>query len=465
MVEDTVSLAQTYEAYLRDEQITLVHVETGKEALRELETALPEVVLLDLVLPDMDGLDILKHIYETKLKVEVVVMTAHGSINTAVDAMRMGAFDFLIKPFSSERMRVTLNNALDHYHLTNIVETFKDTSRHEYFGFIGSSLPMQAVYRIIDSAAESKATVFITGESGTGKEVCAEAIHRRSNRADGPFIAINCGAIPKDLMESEIFGHVKGSFTGAVNDRHGAAQQADGGTLFLDEICELDLDLQTKLLRFVQTGTFQKVGGSKTESVDIRFVCATNRDPNVEVAEGRFREDLFYRLHVIPLTLPPLRQRGDDVLTIANHFLNAYSREEGKSFVRFSPRAEAVFNSYAWPGNIRQLQNAVRNIVVLNEGEAVGSEMLPAPLNELAETIIEDVQVEDVTERGGSANGVNSRHFLPRDEASIRPLEEMERDIIERAIEICGGNIPKAAERLAVSPSTLYRKRATWEQV
>lgn len=204
-----MSLARTYEEYLRHEPIHLVHVDTGKRALEEIKTTLPDVILLDLVLPDMGGLDILKHIYENKLNVEVVVMTAHGSVNTAVDAMRMEAFDFLVKPFNSERLRVTLNNALKHHHLTNMVETYKDTSREEYYGFIGASLPMQAVYRIIDSAAESKATVFITGESGTGKEVCAEAIHRRSNRSDGPFIAINCGAIPRDLMESEIFGHVK----------------------------------------------------------------------------------------------------------------------------------------------------------------------------------------------------------------------------------------------------------------
>jgi two-component system repressor protein LuxO len=226
-------------------------------------------------------------------------MTAHGSVNIAVEAMRLGAFDFLIKPFSAERLKVTLNNALKHRYLTNIVETYKDTGREKYFGFIGSSLPMQAVYRIIDSAAESKATVFIPGESGTGKEVCAEPLHKRSNRSGGAFVVINCGAI---------------------SARDGAAQRAHGGTLFLDEICVMDLDLQTKLLRFLQSGSFQKVGGFGTEVMDIRFVCATNRDPGVEVTEDRFREDLFYRLHVIPKNLPPLRERGGDMLAIANHY-------------------------------------------------------------------------------------------------------------------------------------------------
>lgn len=462
MVEDTLSLARTYQEYLHDEPINLVHAETGRQAFAELEAALPALVLLDLVLPDMDGLEILKHIHDRKLPVQVVVMTAHGSVNVAVEAMRLGAFDFIIKPFNAERLRVTLNNALSHRHLTSIVKELQVTGRQEYFGFIGSSLPMQAIYRIIDSAAESKATVFITGESGTGKEVCAEAIHKRSNRPDGPFIAINCGAIPRDLMESEIFGHVKGSFTGAVNDRDGAARRAHGGTLFLDEICEMDLDLQTKLLRFVQTGSFQKVGGGEIEEVDIRFVCATNREPTVEVAEGRFREDLFYRLHVIPMTLPPLRDRGDDVLAIANYFLNEYSREEGKSFVRFLPRAETAFNSYSWPGNIRQLQNAVRNIVVLNDGEDVSSRMLPAPLNELAVDIVETVSEEE--DADVSSPALMAGQFVPQDEQSIRPLDEVEREIIEQAISICGDNVPKAAARLGVSASTIYRKRSAWDE-
>ena len=257
LVEDTLSLARTYEAYLKDEAIELVHVETGAEALAVIAKRVPDALLLDLVLPDMNGIDILRDISEKELSTATIVITAHGSVNTAVDAMRYGAFDFLSKPFSADRLRVTLKNALQTRRLEEIVEIYKrDLDRREYCGFIGGSLAMQAVYRIIDSAASSKATVFISGESGTGKEVCAEAVHRQSQRVDAPFIALNCGAIPKDLMESEIFGHVKGAFTGAVANRNGAARQADGGTLFLDEICEMDLDLQTKLLRFVQTGTF-----------------------------------------------------------------------------------------------------------------------------------------------------------------------------------------------------------------
>ncbi len=458
MVEDTLSLARTYTEYLRDEPINLVHVETGGEGFRELDESLPDAILLDLMLPDISGLEILKHIHQQGLPVAVVVMTAHGSVNTAVEAMRLGAFDFIVKPFNADRLRVTLNNALENRRLASIVEVYRDSDRDQYFGFIGASLKMQAVYRIIDSAAESKATVFITGESGTGKEVCAEAIHSRSNRAGGPFVALNCGAIPRDLMESEVFGHTKGAFTGAVAEREGAARRADGGTLFLDEICELAPDLQTKLLRFVQTSSFQKVGGSITEKVDIRIVCATNRDPLAEVAAGRFREDLFYRLHVIPLALPRLNERDGDVLAIAKSFLADYSAEEHKAFSRFTPEVEAVMSAYNWPGNIRQLQNVVRNMVVLNEGDEITEEMLPAPLDDLVGAV-PSLNTNINVAAAGDARSGNGKATPD----AIRLLVDVERETIEAAILICGGNVPKAAASLGVSASTLYHKRTAWE--
>jgi two-component system repressor protein LuxO len=240
---------------------------------------------------------------------------------------------------------------------------------------------MRAVYDIIRSVAPSKASVFITGESGTGKELAAEALHKASPRAGKPFIALNCGAIPRDLLESEVFGHVKGAFTGATSDRVGAAKLADGGTLFLDEIGEMPLEMQVKLLRFVQTGTFGAVGSSRLERVDVRFVCATNRDPMLEVQAGRFREDLYYRLYVVPVQLPPLRERGDDVLLVARHFLTQFSREERRRFTGFAPEAERMLMAFSWPGNVRQLQNVVRNIVVLHDGPLVTAAMIPPPVN------------------------------------------------------------------------------------
>ena len=453
IIEDSPALAEVYRSYLRGEPYQVKHVGDGKSGMAELEKDPPEALLLDLKLPDMDGMEILKHIHDRQIPTSVVIITGHASVDVAIDAMRYGAFDFIEKPFSAKRVKVTLRNAVDRQNLNTLVERIRDDfQRDHYHGFIGSSLALQAVYRIIDSAAPSKATVFITGESGSGKEVCAEAIHRQSTRRDKPFIPLNCGAIPRDLMESEIFGHVRGAFTGASRDREGAAEMADGGTLFLDEIGEMDLDLQTKLLRFVQTGTFQRVGSTQLIKVDVRFICATNRDPELEVAEGRFREDLFYRLHVIPIHIPSLRERVDDILMLANHFLRKFAAEEHKAFREFAPEVEAVFMDYEWPGNIRQLQNVLRNVVVLYDAEQVTVDMLPPPLNGIAK-------------RGAAPLATPKLAARPAEigPQGIRPLHVVEKEAIERAIEFCEGNIPRAAALLEVSPSTIYRKRQAWQ--
>lgn len=451
LIEDSQSLSLVYQDYLRNEKIELHHVENGTKALEFIESNLPEVVFLDLNLPDMDGMDILKSIHQQKQPCTVVIITAHGSVDIAVDAMRYGAFDFLEKPFNGKRLLVTLRNALNSRSLHDEVDQYRQDNRKQFHGFIGASLPMQSVYRIIESAAPSKATVFITGESGTGKEVCAEAIHKQSPRKKQPFIALNCAAIPHDLMESEIFGHVKGAFTGAASERKGAAMLANGGTLFLDEICEMDIDLQSKLLRFIQTGSIQKVGSSKTEEVDVRFVCATNRNPQDEVKAGRFREDLFYRLHVIPVQLPALRERENDILLIADNFLSTYSAEEHKEFSGMTPECEVIFLNYPWPGNIRELQNAIRNIIVLNNAPLIQKEMLPPPLN-----AFDTCKVEKQSLIAKDSIEINAEGD------DIIPLCQVEKQAIERAISHCDGNIPQAAALLDVSPSTIYRKRQSW---
>ncbi|ODZ44350.1 quorum-sensing sigma-54 dependent transcriptional regulator LuxO [Vibrio parahaemolyticus] len=444
MVEDTASVAALYRSYLTPLGIDINIVGTGRDAIESLNHRIPDLILLDLRLPDMTGMDVLHAVKKSHPDVPIIFITAHGSIDTAVEAMRHGSQDFLIKPCEADRLRVTVNNAIRK--ATKLKNEADNPGNQNYQGFIGSSQTMQQVYRTIDSAASSKASIFITGESGTGKEVCAEAIHAASKRGDKPFIAINCAAIPKDLIESELFGHVKGAFTGAANDRQGAAELADGGTLFLDELCEMDLDLQTKLLRFIQTGTFQKVGSSKMKSVDVRFVCATNRDPWKEVQEGRFREDLYYRLYVIPLHLPPLRERGEDVIEIAYSLLGYMSHEEGKNFVRFSQEVIDRFNSYEWPGNVRQLQNVLRNIVVLNNGKEITLDMLPPPLNQPLDRPYVSKLIEP------KAMTVSE----------IMPLWMTEKMAIEQAIEACDGNIPRAAGYLDVSPSTIYRKLQAW---
>jgi two-component system repressor protein LuxO len=457
IVEDSAPQARLYEQYLKHEKIDLCKVTTGSAMKTEMRTQLPDLILLDFKLPDMDGLQVLQWIKKEKYQCFVIIITGHSSIDMAVEMMRNGATDFIEKPISASRLKTSVNNLLEQARLKNIVTNFQKTfERDHYHGFIGSSLSMQAVYRIIDAAAPSKATVFITGESGTGKEVCAEAIHEQSPRAKRPFIALNCGAIPKDLMESEIFGHVKGAFTGALSERSGAASQANGGSLFLDEVCEMDPELQVKLLRFVQTGSFKKVGGNKLESVDVRFICATNRDPLADVASGRFREDLYYRLHVLPLQLPSLSERGNDIMQIATTFLNSYSQEENKNFERFSSEVIKVFvDQYSWPGNVRQLQNVIRNIVVLHNDQTVQLSHLPAPLN--SNTFSEKTPL--IPQTSSVTCTAESSILL------IRPLADTERETIEHAINYCDGNIPKAAALLDVSPSTIYRKKQTWENV
>ncbi|MGI9463845.1 MAG: sigma-54-dependent transcriptional regulator, partial [Aestuariivirgaceae bacterium] len=377
MVEDTISLAALYRGHLEAEGFKVDAAETGSQARRFCAANDYDAILLDLGLPDIPGIELLSEFRENQSGASIVIITANASISMAVQAVREGAYDYLIKPVTRDRLITTIKNALERTTLRQALKTSpaRDTEG-SFHGFIGASPVMCTIYQKIKSVAQSKASVFITGESGTGKELCAEAVHALSPRAAGPFVAINCGAIPKDLMESEIFGHLKGSFTGAISDREGAARLADGGTLFLDEICELDLALQTKLLRFLQTGLIQRVGSAATEEVDIRVICATNRLPLDEVRAGRFREDLYFRLHVLPVHLPPLRERGQDTLDIANHFLNQFAVEEGKRFKTFSNDAQSALIAHNWPGNIRELQNAVRQAIVLHDADIVERHML-----------------------------------------------------------------------------------------
>jgi two-component system repressor protein LuxO len=378
----------------------------------------------------------------------LIATSARGSVSFAVEAVRAGAADFLVKPYqSAELVKRLLHVMLSGAH--EAPETAGAKIADGFEGFIGASNAMHAIYEQIKRISPSKAPVFITGESGTGKEVAAEAIHARSDRASGPFIALNCSAIPKELMESEIFGHVKGAFTGAHEDRAGAAELAHGGTLFLDEICEMDLALQAKLLRFVQTGTVRRVGDTKTRNVNVRFVCATNRAPMREVEAGNFREDLFYRLHVLPLHLPPLRERAGDIVRLAASFLARCAEEEGRGFRGFTADADAALEAFGWPGNVRQLQNMIRRVVVLHDGTEVSAEMLSLPDGD----------------RPATHEPSRDTGPLPRIESpSIAPLWRQEQRIIEEALKAFDGNAQKAAAALEVAPSTIYRKLQNWSR-
>ncbi len=306
-------------------------------------------------------------------------------------------------------------------------------------GFIGTSRAMQSIYAVLESAAPSAASIFITGASGTGKDIAAQALHKCSPREHKSFIPLNCAAIPRELMESELFGHMKGAFTGAVETREGAVARAHDGTLFLDEICDMPMEMQGKLLRFLQDGRFTKVGGNKIEKSNVRIVCATNKDPAQEIAQGRFREDLFYRLHVIPIEMPLLKDRGHDIIELAEIFLHRYTALEHKRFTGFDPAALSILQKHDWPGNVRELENLIHQVTVLHNGPLVSAAMLPLYLAR------EKPLITDAPTKTG-----------------IRPLWEIEKQVIENAISRCNGNVARAAALLEISPSTIYRKKAGW---
>lgn len=399
----------------------------------------------------------------------LLALSENGSVSRAVAAMQAGAHDFIARPVSPDSLSGRMAELIAQHRPAPVHEPIlrqespsnslpedevaDNQIMKDFEGFIGQSPAMQGVYDQILRIASSKASVFITGESGTGKEVCAQALHTRSNRSDGPFIAINCSAIPSELMESELFGHVRGAFTGANSDRKGAAELADGGTLFLDEIGEMPLDLQAKLLRLIQTGSLRRVGGSSEIPLDIRFVAATNRDPLEEVRVGRFREDLFYRLHVLPIHLPPLRERSGDIMPLAQSFLTQYSLEEGKNFRLFSLEAEQMLSAFRWPGNVRQLQNTIRRLTVMYDGSMVEADHLP------------DLLRQDESFESELNQAISDLRAIGSTMAqTIQPFWQQEKQIIEGALTHFDGNISRAAAALEISPSTIYRKRMSWAQ-
>lgn len=434
---------------------------------------------IDILFADMettDGTNGLADLAQSAPQTSILAVSGSASVTMAVDAVSAGACDLLAKPIASGRLADRLKMALPGNNnsgkprngcplanaaktnskppettrkKTNLESTSGSAAQADFERFVGRSEAMRAVYAQISKMARSQAPAFITGESGTGKELCAEALHSRSGRAGHPFVAINCSAIPRDLMESEIFGHMRGAFTGAVDSRAGAAELANGGTLFLDEIGEMDLALQAKLLRFLQTGAVQRVGDARTRQVNVRIICATNRDPMTEIQAGRFREDLFYRLHVLPIQLPPLRARRADILSLAKTFLKRHAAEEGSHLSGFSAEAEEIILSHDWPGNVRQLENTVRQIAVMHDGEQVEASMLPVTVHSSSSFSAP----HDTFEMTG----------LFHEAGAIEPLWVRERKIIEETLIRFQGNIALAAAALEINPSTIYRKRQSWE--
>lgn len=448
---DTASLALAAIVGHWGETVHPIHCTTGRAAMSRLRSEAFDVILADMQAVSDLGTsqeEAFARLAQIAGSALILALSDNGSVSSAVAALRAGAHDYLSKPIGGAALAARLDELGQRHGKARAVscEPAKGTDS-DFEGFVGTSPQMQAIYDQILRIAPSVAPVFITGESGTGKEVSAEALHRRSSRAQKPFIALNAGAIPRDLMESELFGAVRGAYTGAHEDRKGAVEMADGGTLFLDEIGEMDLALQSKLLRFLQTGTITRVGESTARNVDVRVICATNRNPMQLVTEKKFREDLFYRLHVLPIHLPPLRQRPGDILPLAQNFLARFALEERKDFAGFTDDVADLFVAREWPGNVRQLQNLIRRIVVMFDGGPVNAGM---------------VNAADIESRGAPAPvpatmaGVLGQPILP--------MWQQEQRIIEEALDAFGGNIARAAAALEISPSTIYRKKIGWER-
>lgn len=467
LIEDTSSLQTLYGNILKGAgyDVTITGSLAGARAALAQEPA--EIVLLDLALPDGDGMELLAEVLKSAPSTRFIVITANGSVDRVVEAMRAGAFDFLLKPIDEQSLLNTIMNARAEIRRSRSLEDSSKTPSGPLGGFIGSSQAMEKVYAHIRSVAGSMASVFITGESGTGKEIAAEAIHALSNRSDGPFVPINCRAIPAGYLESEVFGHAEGAFPGARSAKPGAAALADGGTLFLDEVCEMDLGMQARFLRFLQTSTVHPMGNSEAKQINVRIICATSRDPHEEMRAGRLRADLYYRLHVVPLHLPELRNRGHDVIEIAEAVLQRLSRREGRAFTGLSDEVKELFLRHSWPGNVRQLTNVLWNVVVLGDGPVVTREALPADL--LAQ-IAAAHPAEDIAEAPGAAEMAPQPDGMisagtPQDAVALlvgTPLGEIERMVIEATIAAADGSVPQAARILDVSPSTLYRKLESW---
>ncbi|NTX13744.1 sigma-54-dependent Fis family transcriptional regulator [Myxococcus sp. CA056] len=449
VIDDEANLRKVLAAMLRRDGFDVTVAENGEQGLAEFHKNGADIVVTDLVMPKVGGMEVLSTIRSANPDVPVIIITAHGTVDSAVDAIKAGAFDYITKPFDQTELSAVVAKAAK----TN--ESARRSVRPDLkarAAIIGESPQMQDVYKVIDKVADTPSTVLITGESGTGKELIATALHGASSRRDKPFIKINCAAIPATLLESELFGYERGAFTGAVTSKPGRFELADGGTLFLDEIGEIPVEMQVKLLRALQEGEFERVGGIKTTRVDVRLVAATNRDLQAEIEAGRFRKDLYYRLAVVPLTLPPLRERRSDILMLARHFVDKYNRRLNKKIEGITDDALALLQGYAWPGNIRELENLIERALLFADGPLITAKDLPEPVRQGA-----GVQASPAPPPSAPTLEVPTGEVGLKDIVRMKAAE-LERDLIVKKLDETGGNVTRAARLLQISRKSLQTK-------
>lgn len=441
IVDDEKNYLVVLEALLGSEGYEIVTTDSAREAVRSVRESDLDLVITDMKMPGMSGMELLEQCKKIRPGLPVIMMTAYGTIEMAVEAMKKKAYDYITKPFNNEELKLIIKKALENYRLTKenrlLSEALSD--RYKYGNIIGKSKPMLKIYDLIGKVAQSRASVFITGPSGTGKELIAKAVHYNSPRKDRPFISINCGALTETLLESELFGHEKGAFTGAVAMKKGRFEVADGGTLFLDEVGDMPAPLQVKLLRVLQEMEFERVGGTRTIKVDVRVLSASNRNIKEDVANNLFREDLFYRLNVMEIEVPPLHERVDDIPLLVKHFIEKYREDKGKNKIELSPEAWKALYTYKWPGNVRELENVIERAVVLNPEGVITPEDLPG----------------EVT---GAEAEFDVERLVPSNVPLPDALEQIEEKMIRRALDQCNNVQAHAAKMLGIKKNLIQHK-------
>lgn len=444
IVDDEESVRNSLAGVMRDEGYHVMSASSGREGIEMLHEAEPSLALLDIAMPEMDGIETLRRLREIRPEMPVIMITGHGTIETAVKTTKMGAYDFIVKPPELQHLTLVVKHGIEETRLREENESLKKSIERRY-EIVGESEKVRTLKRQIALAGPTNGWVLIHGESGTGKELVARAIHRSSKRSCGPFVEVNCAAIPQELIESELFGHEKGSFTGATGMKRGKFELADGGTIFLDEIADMSMATQAKVLRVLEGQEFQRVGGTKTLKADVRVIAASNKNLEEEIKKGNFREDLYYRLNVIPLEVPPLRQRPDDIALLVRHFLNEFSSEYGQKPKTIDDNALALFLNYQWPGNVRELRNIIERLIIMVPGPVLRAEDVPPPVASTKQ------EQHPASTAPGSRNGHN--HATLKDARA-----EFEREFITQKLREYSGNVSRTADEIGVERSNLHRK-------